>query len=165
MEYLAASSGAASWVSAIGTWAVGIFAACIAFLQFNRNRFRPQVHAYRDSGDRLVIRITNHGNGVGSIEDVDVLEPDYRPGAPFLPYRWEISGQAISGSGPIPFTLTGLSTAQLVLLPVKGEAFPEGIQARILYGSQRYSPRLSISRIEGRIFGSTIIPGVAPPGA
>ncbi len=49
----AASSGdLAAWLGTAGTWVVGIVAAFIAWVQYDHNRFKPQVAAYRDSNGR-----------------------------------------------------------------------------------------------------------------
>jgi hypothetical protein len=119
-----ASGDTATWVGSIGTCAVGILAAVIAWVQYNHSRFRPQVHAYHDLKGRVVVRVTNEGAGTGTVEDVDLLSGD--PSSPALTYVWETTGSDNDKRTPIPFTLPGLSTAQLVMQPTKAKAVTPG---------------------------------------
>lgn len=154
------SSGViAAWVGASGTWVVGIVVGWIAWLQFDHGRFKPQVMAYRDSRNRIAIRITNRGAGTGAVEDVDLLKGGHGSDTPSVFYEWEISGEPHAGPAPIPFTLTGLSTAQLILRP-RGP-LPGSVKARVRYGNNRRSPCVSIIAVQGAIFGTTSIPGIS----
>lgn len=159
MAHLASSSDTATWVGSIGTWVVGAVAGVIAWLQFHHLRFRPKVLAYRDSRGRVVVRITNYGAGAGSVEDVDLLRPGHDASTPAVPYRWEIAHHLEPGMIPIPFSLPGLSTAQLVLMPINESDVTQGTRARVIFGNHRSSPCTSIADVAGTIFGTTTIPG------
>jgi hypothetical protein len=155
-----ASGDTATWVGSIGTCAVGILAAVIAWVQYNHSRFRPQVHAYHDLKGRVVVRVTNEGAGTGTVEDVDLLSGD--PSSPALTYVWETTGSDNDKRTPIPFTLPGLSTAQLVMQPTKAKAVTPATRARVTYGNGRRSRPIEITKVAGTIFGTTTIPGAGP---
>jgi hypothetical protein len=156
----AASGDTATWVGSIGTCAVGLLAAIITWVQYNHSRFRPRVHAYHDSRDRVVVRVTNEGAGTGTVEDIDLLSAD--PSSPALTYVWEIAGNEDDKRTAVPFTLPGLSTAQLVLQPTKAQAVTPATRARVTYGNGRRSRPIEVNEVKGTIFGTTTIPGASP---
>lgn len=145
----------------VGTWVAGLSAAAIALVQLYRSGFQPRVIAYHDSSDRIVVRVINNAGGAGMIEDLSFLSPGHGPNTPELFYRWEIAGRIVSSQTPLPFALPGYSTAQLVVkLRAPASQLP-GIRARVKYGNDRKSRCTKIEDIEGTIFGSTQIPGIA----
>jgi hypothetical protein len=150
----------ATWVGSVGTCVVGLLAAVIALVQYNHGRFRPRVRAYHDLRGRIVVRVTNEGAGTGTVEDVDLL-PGV-PGKPVVTYTWEITGSDDDKRTPLPFTLPGLSTAQLVLLPTNPKAITEATRARVTYGNGDRSPATELTKAKGTIIGTTTIPGAGP---
>jgi hypothetical protein len=156
---LSALSDTATWVGSLGTWAVGVIAAVIAWIQYQHSRFRPRVLAYRDSDGRVVVRITNDGAGSGGIEDIDLLN-QHDSNVPVIPFDFELPGAIRQAETPVPFTLPGLSTAQLVFKPKQASSITAATRARVMYGNGHRSPCVKITQVNGRIFGSTSVPGV-----
>ncbi len=170
LQSAAANSGGtgdlATWLGTAGTWVIGIIAAFIAWIQYDHNKFKPLVSAYRDSKDpveRVVVRIANRGAGSGTIERVHLLRGGHDAGTPALLFDWEFQGAKVEGAAFFPFLLPGLSTAQLVMRPV--DTIIPSVRARVTYGNSHRSPCVELTKVEGVILGSTMIPGVSPPTA
>lgn len=153
------SSDVAAWLGAIGTWAVGLVAAFIAWIQYDHNRFKPQVAAYRDLKRRVIVRIANRGAGSGTIGAVHLLPGGHDASTPALLVDWEFGGSKVEGAVFIPFILPGLSTAQLVMLPI--DAVTPSTRARVTYGNGRRSPCFTLVEVDGVVLGSTMIPGAS----
>lgn len=171
LQSVAVNSGGtgdlATWLGTAGTWVIGIIAAFIAWIQYDHNKFKPLVSAYRDSKDpveRVVVRIANRGAGSGTIEHVHFLPGGHDADTSALLFDWEFQGARVQGAAFVPFLLPGLSTAQLVMLR-SIDTFTPSVRARVTYGNGRRSPCVELTKVEGVILGSTMIPGVSPPTA
>jgi hypothetical protein len=146
----------ATWVGAVGTWVVGAVAGIIAYQQYRRDKFRPTETALRDEDRRVVVQIVNEGAGTGVVSAVNLLPPDH-PRQALKFYYWEINGKKDEKQRPIPFTLPGRETAQLVLLPRPDMSF-DGIRVRVDYGDGSDSGCLEIEAVRGHLYGTTYIP-------
>jgi hypothetical protein len=155
------SGDTAAWLGTIGTWLLGIIAAFIAWIQYDHNRFKPQVTAYRDANRRVVVRIANRGAGSGTIEAVHLLTGGHASSAPALLVNWEFAGAKVEDAVFVPFMLPGLSTAQLVMLPI--DPITPSTCARVTYANNRKSPFVELVDVDGVVLGSTMIPGAGGP--
>jgi hypothetical protein len=155
------SGDLAAWLGTIGTWLLGIIAAFIAWVQYDHNKFKPQVTAYRDTNKRIVVRIANRGAGSGTIEAVHLLPGGHGSNTPALLVNWEFAGAKVEGVVFVPFMLPGLGTAQLVMLPI--DPITPSTRARVTYANNRKSPCVELAEIDGVVLGSTMIPGAGDP--
>lgn len=55
------TSTGATWIGAVGTWAVGLVATWIAFMQYRHAQFRPAVWASRDGEGRVTVESSTRG--------------------------------------------------------------------------------------------------------
>lgn len=144
----------------IGTWVLGGIAAFIAWIQYDRNKFKPLEAAYRDKkGRRVVVRIANRGAGSGTVEAIHLLPGGHDASTSALLVDWEFAGSKVEGAVFIPFMLPGLSTAQLVMLPI--DPITPSVRARVTYGNGRRSPCIELVIKDGVILGSTMLPGAS----
>jgi hypothetical protein len=141
---------------------VGLALAVIAGRELYRSRFRPTVTAYRDGLGRIAVRITNRGTAPGAIDGVRLLRSrQWPPDQPAIPFHLEIDDRKAAARGAGSFPLAGLTTAQLVLLPVRPAEINDQVHAIVDYGSGERSYPVPLGRLTGAIVGSTSIPGVA----
>jgi hypothetical protein len=153
---------AATWFGAMGTWVVGVAVAVIAGRQLYLSRFRPTVTAYRDGLGRIAVRITNRGNAPGAINSVHLLRNgQWPPNQPAIPFHLEINNGKAATRGAGSFPLAGLTTAQLVLLPVRPAEINNRVHAVVEYGTGERSSPVPLGLLTGAIVGSTSIPGIA----
>lgn len=149
-------------------------------MQYLNSKFRPEVTAFREAnGGRLLVRISNRGNGAGVVQDINLLTPAHlmsETTQPVVHYRWEINGK-VSELRPIPFGLDGGASAQLFLLvdpsdrslrnPCGRSAddrYPlDAVRIRVDYGAGKSSGCLPMVVLAAgsRIYGTTQVPGMA----
>jgi hypothetical protein len=150
------SSGAsdwATWIGAGGTWAVGILAAVIAWMQYRNGVFRPKATTYVEAPTwrRIAVRITNRGGAAGMVERVELVTVDHEA-APLVDYEWE----GWNPSEPVPFVLPGKASAILVLSLKK--ALAKDVRVRIRYGDGGSSGCLDLQTVPGTLKEKTTLP-------
>ncbi|WP_157557789.1 hypothetical protein [Intrasporangium oryzae] len=152
-------------MAAVGTWAVGIMAFWIAYVQYRNAQFRPAVSAFREASGRVMIRIVNQGSGAGIVQDVNLLTPRHlapATNAELVYYDWEIDKQK-SDVHPLPFPLEGGGSADLFLIVNPGDKslhdFPlDAVRIRVDYGSGKDSGCIAMRTVRFRLYGTTRIP-------
>jgi hypothetical protein len=115
---------------------------------------------------RICVRITNAGSAAGSVDSVHLLRSGQWPPPPDVPaikFHLEVAGVKAATTGAGSFPLSGLTTAQLVLLPVRPEDFTDDVHAVVDYGSGHRSAPVRLVPLAGAILGTTSIPGVSLP--
>lgn len=69
------AASAAPWVSAAGTWTLGLIAAGFTAWQLWLNGFRPKCRAEVDpNGEAIRVRIVNRARALGVITDVRIMD-------------------------------------------------------------------------------------------
>ncbi len=111
----------------------------------------------------MVVRIANRGAGSGTIEGVQLLPGGHDASTAALLVDWEFAGSKAEGAVFTPFILPGLSTTQLVMLPI--DTVAPSVRLRVTYGNGRRSPCVELTKVDGVVLGSTTIPGASPATA
>jgi hypothetical protein len=141
----------ATWVGSIGTWAVGVLAAFIAWSQYRNGIFKPDAKVYVAPDARTVaVRIVNLGGAAGMVDRVDIINDH---DGPLMDIDW---GDDWRAHPPVPFILPGKASAILVLKTATDVRTQSRLE--VVYGDASSSGCLELVETDGSLAEQTILP-------